>query len=173
MFLSDQRTLPIGLAAARARLANLIHDGRLRGASEGAYQDGLDHLRWAGPFGNSPHLSRLVRVQFVDPVDRAGPVITGMRWEATGATGRLFPALDANITLTPEGEQHTQVTLTGVYRPPFGPLGAGLDRVLLHKVATATIHSLMTRLGAALEGTPPAPGEAPASSWETGPETAT
>ena len=157
MFLSDQRTLPVGLAAVRARLANLIRDGRLSGASQTAYQEGLDHLRWAGPFGSPSGLSRLVEVRFVEPVERAGAVITGMRWEATGATGRSLPALDANITLTPEGDQNTRMKLAGVYRSPFEPLGAGLDRVLLHKVATATIHSLMNRLGAALEGAPPHP----------------
>lgn len=171
MFLSDQRVLPVGYPAARARLANLIHDGSLSGESERAYQDGLDHLHWAGPFGNSPGLSRLVRVRFVHPVEQTGSVSTGMRWEAAGATERLFPALDANITLTAEGDENTRMTLTGVYRPPFGPLGAGLDRVLLHKVATATVHSLMNRLGGALEGTPPARGGTAAPSWETGPET--
>jgi hypothetical protein len=174
MFLSDQRMLPISIAAARARLANLVHDGGLSGTSETAYQDGLNHLLWAGPFGNSPGLSRLVRVQFLDPVDRIDSVTTGMRWEAIGVTGGLFPALDANITLTAEGDQHTRMTLTGVYRPPFGTLGAGLDRALLHKVATATIHSLMTRLSGALEGTAAAPGDAGVPKpREIGPETAT
>ncbi len=166
--------LAVSLPAARARLASLIHDGRLSGTSETAYRDGLDHLHWAGPFGSSPGLSGLVRVQFLDPVERPGSVITGMRWEAAGVTGRLFPALDANITLTAEGHQDTRMTLTGVYRPPFGPLGAGLDRVLLHKIATATIHSLMTRLSEALQGTAAAPSDAGAPKpWETGPETAT
>ena len=54
-----------------------------------------------------------------------------------------------------------------------GALGAGLDRVLLHRVATATVHSLMTHTARALEGTAPAPGEAGAPVWwENGPETA-
>jgi hypothetical protein len=174
MFLSDQRMLTISISAARARLANQVYDGRLSGASETAYQDGLEHLLWVGPAGNVPGLSPLVRVQFADPVDRTDSVTMGMRWEAIGVTGGLFPALDANITLAAEGDHNTRMTLTGVYRPPFGPLGAGLDRVILHKVATATIDSLLTRMGGALEGTTPAPGDASApKSWETGPETAT
>jgi hypothetical protein len=174
MFLSDQRMLAVNIVAARARLVNLVHDGQLSGTSEMAYQDGLDHLLWAGPCGNAPGLSRLVRVQFLDPVDRIDSVTTGMRWEAIGVTGGLFPALDANIALTAEGDHGTQMTLTGVYRPPVGPLGAGLDRVLVHRVATATIHSLMTRLSGALESTTRAPGDAGAPKpWATGPETAT
>jgi hypothetical protein len=96
-----------------------------------------------------------------------------MRWEATGLTGRLFPALDANITLTPEGGQATRITLTGVYRSPLGALGAGLDRALLRHVATATIGSLLTRMSEALEGPAPEPDKAGAPGWwQPGPQTA-
>jgi hypothetical protein len=66
-------------------------------------------------------------------------------------------AVHANIKLTAEGDEATRMTLTAVYRPPLGALGAGLDRVLLHKVATATVHSLITNMARALEGTAPAP----------------
>ena len=119
-------------------------------------------------------MSRLVRVQFLDPVEQGDSVTVGMRWEALGVTGGFFPVLDANITLaTTEGQEGTGVTLTGVYRPPFGALGAELDRVLLHRVATATIHSLMTNMASALGGAAPAPSEAGAPVWwENGPETA-
>jgi hypothetical protein len=173
MFLSDQRMLTIGISAAQARLANLAHDGWLGEASEAAYQGGIDHLPRVGPLGDWPGLSRRVRVQFLDPVDRDNSVTIGMRWETVGFTGGLFPVLDANITLTTEGEEGTLMTLTAVYRPPLGALGAGLDRVLLHRVAAATVHSLMTSMARALEGTAPAPAEVGAPVWwESGPETA-
>ena len=99
-----------------------------------------------------------MQAHFLDPAERDGSVTVGMRWEATGVTGWLFPALDANITLTAEGDQATAVTLTGVYRSPLGALGAGLDRALLHHLATATVSSLLTRMGKALEGTEPSAG---------------
>jgi hypothetical protein len=173
MFVSDQRLCPVGIGAARARLVNLAHGGWLGGASAAAYRDGLDQLLWVGPFGEVPGLSRLVQAHFLDPVERDGSVTVGMRWEATGVTGRLFPALDADITLTAEGDQATAVTLTGVYRSPLGALGAGLDRALLHHVATATVSSLLTRMGKALEGTEPSAGAAGCPLWwEPGPETA-
>ena len=41
---------------------------------------------------------------------------------------------DPNITLATAGDEGTRMTLTAVYRPPFGALG-----VLLNRVATATI----------------------------------
>jgi hypothetical protein len=173
MFLSDQRALTVSISAARARLAHLVDGGWLGGASEAVYQGGIDHLIRVGPFGDLPGASRLVRVQFLDPVDRDGSVTVGMRWEAIGVAGGLFPVMDANIKLTTEGEESTRMTLTAVYRPPLGALGAGLDRVLLHRVATATVRSLMTNMASALEGTAPAPGEAGAPVWwENGPEVA-
>jgi hypothetical protein len=173
VFVSDQRLCPVRFGAARARLVNLAHGGWLSGASAAAYQDGLDQLLRVGPFGDVPGLSRLVRAHFLDPVDRDGSVTMAMRWEATGVTGRLFPALDADITLTPEGGQNTRVTLTGVYRSPLGALGAGLDRALLHHLATATVHSLLTRMDKALQGIEPSADAAGSPLWwEPGPETA-
>jgi hypothetical protein len=173
VFVSEQRVLAMSVGAARARLANLVHDGWLGGAAEAAYRGGVDHLLRVGPFGEVPGLSRKVRVQFLDPVEHGDAVTTGMRWAAAGAAGGLFPVLDADIELTAEGEEDTRVTLTGVYRPPLGAVGAGLDRVLLHRVATATISSLLTHLAQALAGPAPAAAEAGAPIlWETGPEAA-
>jgi hypothetical protein len=165
MFISDERVLAVSIGAARARLANLVHGGWLGGASEAVYQHGLDHLLRVGPLGDLPGGSRLVRVQFLDPVDRDHSVRVGMRWEAIGVTGGLFPVLDADIGLTAEGDDGTRMTLTGVYRPPLAALGAGLDRVLLHSVATATIHSLMTNMARALEGAVPGADDAGAPAW--------
>ena len=60
-------------------------------------------------------------------------------WHGTG----LFPALEADLILAAKGQDQTQVTLHGYYRPPFGRLGAGLDRALMHRVASATIRALL------------------------------
>jgi hypothetical protein len=158
MFLSRQCVCPVGIGTARARLADLAASGWLAAACAAAYQDGLDHLLWARPQGDTPVRSRMTKSHFLDPVHRPGSTTMGMRWEATGLTGRSFPALDANVALTPEGGQHTQITLTGVYRSPLGPPGAGPDRALLHQAATTAIGSLLTRLTDALEDTARTPG---------------
>jgi hypothetical protein len=173
MFISDQRVLTLGIGAARARLAHLVDGGWLGGASQKVYQGGIDHLVRIGPVGDLPGVSRLVRVQFLDPVVRDDCVIVGMRWEAIGVTGGLFPVMDADIRLITEGGEATRMALTAVYRPPLGALGAGLDRVLLHKVAAATVRSLMINTARALEGTATAPGAAGAPMWwVNGPEVA-
>jgi hypothetical protein len=91
----------------------------------------------------------------------------GLRWEATGVTGGLFPALDADIRLSADDDGSVRVTLTGSYRPPLGALGAGLDRLLLRTVATATLKALLARVAAVLEGKP-AEAEQPIVRWQPG-----
>ena len=112
----------------------------------------MDHLLRVGPLGDLPGASRLVRVQFLEPVYREDAITVSVRWETVGVTGGLFP-VDAEIKRSAEGSQGTRVALTGCYRPPFGALGARLDRMLMHTVATLTLRSLLTRLASALEGT--------------------
>jgi len=159
MFLSEQRLCRVDIGAARARLADLVHRSWLGGASAAAFQDGLDQLLWAWPPDGMAAVPQLVQAHFLDPVHRDEFTVIGMRWDAIGVTGQLFPALDADITLTAEGGQHTRVALTGAYRSPLGTLSGELDRALLHQAATATIGSLLTRMSGALQSTTPAPGD--------------
>ena len=154
MFVSVERKLDVSMGVAQLRLADLVHGSRLNDASLEAYQGGIDHLLRVGPIGDLPCTSRLVRVQIVDPVCRDGAVTWGMRWEATGVTSGLFPVLDANIRLTGEGGVGTRLTLTASYRPPLGALGAEMDRLLLNRVATATVRTFLTHVADALQGVP-------------------
>jgi hypothetical protein len=155
MFVSHQLVLGVSFRAAQARLENLTHGGWLSTASGGAYADGLAGLVRVGPFGDVPGASKLVKVSLLEPVPRDDVMVLSLRWEATGVTGGLFPVLDADLTVTPAGAGQTVMRLDGVYRPPLGGVGAGLDRVVLGRVATATIRSLLTRVADAL--TSPAP----------------
>jgi len=156
MFASHELVLGLGFEAARERLVNLAHGGWLAAASDGAYGDGLADLIRVGPFGAVPGASKLVSVRFLEPVPRDDVMVLPLRWEATGVTGRLFPVLDADLAITPAGAGQTLITLNGAYRPPFGDIGAGLDRVVLRRVAAATIGSLLTRIADALASPAPA-----------------
>jgi hypothetical protein len=150
MFVREELVLDVGFAAAQVRLANLTHDGSLRTASEGAYDNGLVILIRVGPLGDTPGVSKLVRVHFRELVVKDDSAVLTLRCEATGSSGTLFPALDADITLTPAGDKETRLTLTGAYRPPLAALGSGLDRAILGRVASATIRSLLSRLAVAI-----------------------
>lgn len=165
MFVSEDSVLSVSFAVASSRLAELARGRLLDGMSERVYQGGMQYLLRVGPTGAVPGASRLVRVRFADPVYRDQSMTVALRWEATGVTGGLFPALDADIQLADEGEQRARVTLTGSYRPPLGALGDQLDRLLLRGVATATIKALLTRVAAALEGVPAEASE-PSTPWQ-------
>jgi len=155
MFASHELMLGVGFAAARARLVNLAHGDQLSTASGGACADGLTGLIRVGPLGAVPGAAKLVRVSLLEPVPRADAVRLPLRWEATGAMGRLFPVLDADLTLTPAGAG-TLMRLDGACRPPLAGVGAGLDRAVLHRAAMATIRSLLTRVAGAPASPAPA-----------------
>jgi hypothetical protein len=154
MFVSQERELPVNFAVASERLAGLPGSGWFREASQTVYRGGVEYLVRVGPAGAVPGMSRLARVRFTEPACRHRMMSIGLRWEVAGVTGGLFPALDADIRLTAvdDDEEVVQVTLTGSYRPPLGPLGAGLDQLLLHTVATATLSMLLAQVAAALTG---------------------
>jgi hypothetical protein len=150
MFVAHELVLDVPIWVARARLTNLVRCGDLAGSAAAAYQDGLDGQIRVGPFGDLPGASKLVNVQFLDPMQRDDTTTLGMRWEATGAAGGLFPVLDADISLAPAADEKTRLSLAGSYRPPLGRFGNGLDRAILSRVATATIRELLLSIADAL-----------------------
>src|SRR5215831_1280206 len=146
MFVGDEIMLDVAYSDARSGLMRLTHGGWLSDVSGEAYAEGVAGLVRVGPFGEVAGASKLVRVLLLEPVERDGSLTLSLRWEATGVMGRLFPVLDANIVLVPAGENTSQLTLAGAYRPPFAAVGQGLDRVLLHRAASATARSLLGRI---------------------------
>jgi hypothetical protein len=149
MFVGAEVRARVSAVVAAERLACLISGSSLIEVSQQAWGDGF---AWVGPV---PALSKLVRVQFREPVRRGAVTVLALRWEATGVAGRIFPVLDADITLAPDGDETTLLGLDGVYGPPGGAIGAGLDRVILHRIATATVRSFLTRIAAAVANPPP------------------
>jgi len=143
VFVGDEVRLDVGFAVARDRLARLGENDALFGPSVDAYGPGLARV---GP----GVVSKLVRVQVreLSWTERSGGL--ALRWEATGAGGKLFPVLDADLILADIGAQGTLVALTGVYRPPLGALGQALDRAVLNRVAAATIKGFLARVAAQL-----------------------
>lgn len=150
MFVRAEARTEISLTLAQARLANLARAGWLLSASQGAYGAGATDLARADPPDPVRGKSRLVNVHFLDRAAYGGSAYLGLRWEAIGPDGQLFPALDADIALSPAGEHATTLTLAGVYRPPPGNLGGELDQVVLRRVAEATIQTFVDRIAGAI-----------------------
>jgi hypothetical protein len=156
MFISQHQLLQVSLDVAQTRLVNLASRDGLSRASQHAYEGGLDLVIRVGPLGDMPGISKQVRVSFVDPVYHEDAMTLGLRWEATGVAGGLFPVLDGNLTLTRVDVDTTQLALIASYRPPFGNLGAGLDRAILSKVTEATIKMLLHSIASAIVSPEPA-----------------
>ncbi|HUJ07215.1 MAG TPA: hypothetical protein VLX31_13995 [Streptosporangiaceae bacterium] len=154
VFVHTEMGVNLPFEVACAKLSALVGDGRLTGASEHAYDSGVAGLVRVGPFGAAPGISKLVRVSSLDLARHEDRAVLTLRWEATGAGGGLFPALDADTTLTPAGDGKSLLALDGVYRPPLAALGASLDRVILHRVATSTVRSLLSEIAAAITAPP-------------------
>lgn len=66
---------------------------------------------------------------------------------------RLFPRLEGVLEIAGVGPGLTQVTVHGSYRPPLGPVGDGIDRALLHRLAEVALKRLVDDLARAM---PPA-----------------
>jgi hypothetical protein len=164
MFVGAETVAGTGFDAAQARLVRLARGGWLAGASGQAFGELDQGLARVGP---APGVSRLVEVHVCELVTR-GRAVLALRWEAAGPGGGLFPVLDADITMAPYGESGTLIALAGSYRPPLGLVGAALDRVVLHRVAAATVRRFVNRIGEAVADPAVAPVAAVAAARATG-----
>jgi hypothetical protein len=144
----DRVLLDADFHAARARLGTLARDGMLLGASEEAYGEGITGLvKAAGPAAG---LTRLAGARLDDPAESDHCAHIALQWQAIAADGKLFTALDADLMLVPAEDQITALALAGAYRPQSGPAGAGLDRAIVRRCATAAIGSFLARVACAL-----------------------
>jgi hypothetical protein len=134
--------------------ARIIADqgGWLSGLAAGAAREGESLRLRVGPIEPLPLLSKTVTLHADQPIVRGEATIVPLTWRATGSQG-IFPVLNADLEVSALSPQITQLTLRGSYEPPLGLVGQRLDRLLLHRVAEATIRSFMHRLADSLADT--------------------
>lgn len=161
MFIHATLELPIPAATAIDRLYLTLRDDQFGDLSDKAYRAGLVTLARVGPFGDVPGLAKTVRLQLLEPHAVDNVMRVPMRWVATGATGQLFPALDADLDVAAIDERRCVLSIHAVYTPPLGAVGAGMNSLLLHRAARATIRSLLRGLGRSLAAPDVHPGEQP------------
>jgi hypothetical protein len=162
VFLSQEVTLPLSFPVAQARLLRLARNGLLTVASGEAFVAGRGDRLGFGPFGEVPRATALVRVQFAEPTPHADLLVLPLRWEAMEPAGRLFPVLDADITLVPVGgppamvatsvaeSDQTRLIVAGSYRPPTDGLGAMVSTGDIQHVAATTVCTLVHKIGDAI-----------------------
>jgi hypothetical protein len=156
-------TIDASYEEVSGRLAHLLNWRVMHGLSEVAFEGGLETSARVGPFGGVPGLSKLVRVRTLEPVRLQGRTLIGLRWEATGVSGELFPVLDAELILTEVDALSSSLELVGSYRPPLGRVGLVLDKVVMERIAEATIRSLVERIAEVLGAEEPASRPEPRS----------
>ena len=132
----------------RQRLRTLLADG-LHAESAASFEQEHTLLVRAG----GPGLSKTVAMLTLPAYQRGEVTVTPFRWVATGPMGELFPTLEANLELEPTDDGRTRVVLLGSYQPPLRRLGASIDRLVLHTVATTTIRGFLAQVTASLQPT--------------------
>jgi hypothetical protein len=122
----------------------------LTDAASDAYADGERLLFIVSPNAGEASVRKRVQIDLGTAYARGKGFVVPLSWWATGAQ-RLFPTLDADLEVMPMGPDQVMLTLMGRYQPPLGPVGRGLDRLLLHRVAESCVRSFLHRAAASLE----------------------
>lgn len=103
-----------------------------------------------GAAGYRAIIGKTVEVRAGAPVRGATEVAIPIVWEATGPKA-LFPRLEGDLLIAPLSEGVTQLALRGSYVPPFKRVGKAIDRVLLHRLAEASVKSFVEHIAAVIE----------------------
>jgi len=75
-----------------------------------------------------------------------------LQWRATRHAS-LFPTMNAKLSFYPISPSETQLDLDGSYEPPGGFFGVTADALVGHRIAEASVHSLLREVGARLSET--------------------
>ena len=135
-------TLPIAMAPAAANesLMRVMHalskpDGSPEGLALSLQLTDL-HVRVAG---------EVVMPTQVRVVDRPARWEFGLSIRAASNEG-IFPKFEGTLSLTPVGKHAVELWLQGHYAPPFGAIGALLDRTVLRHAAERSLTSFLRRI---------------------------
>lgn len=103
------------------------------------------HEARVGPLRSSAALGRAVEIR-PGPLRRHGTaVLLAFSWRPTGAAP-LLPDFDADLEVRPVDLDRSLLTLRGRYHPPGGRIGRGVDHLVGHHLAEATIRSFLAGL---------------------------
>lgn len=121
----------------------LMHDpgSWLPGLAEHANHRGDELLADVG-FGEKIRVAREVAITVGAPVRAGSKTLLPLRWVPSGAPG-LFPSLEADLEIAPLGPDRTQLAMSARYAPPLKAVGRVIDRVVLFRVAEATLKDFL------------------------------
>lgn len=144
MFIHYSTHVQVGLAEVEKRLDRVRAD--LQVWADLAYREGEQLRSKVGPTAG---LAKSVSLEIgLAEIHRTG-LVYPIKWTAHGA-GVLFPELNADLALSQMGPDMTSLALDGTYQPPLGVVGRVADRMILGRVADATVRNWMDRLAEAV-----------------------
>lgn len=82
-----------------------------------------------------------VIVELGEPETKGEWTNVPISWKATFPE-QLFPVLVGRVELVPVEKKVTRLTVSGMYEPPLGRLGALIDDAVMHSVAEATVREV-------------------------------
>jgi hypothetical protein len=82
-----------------------------------------------------------VIVELGEPETKGEWTNVPISWKATFPE-QLFPVLVGRVELVPVDKNVTRLTVSGMYEPPLGRLGALIDDAIMHSVAEATVREV-------------------------------
>ncbi len=140
MFVQYTTTVPLGLGTVERLMQDL--GSELGEIAEFAYREGEELRSRVGP---ASVVAKSVAIEIGMPLLQKRGLVYPLHWTAVGAES-LFPEMRGDLILTQDGMDQTTLTLIGTYDPPLGAVGRALDRVLLGRVAEATVRNWVDRL---------------------------
>ena len=72
-----------------------------------------------------------------------------LAWEAAKLP-RLFPLMEAELSVYPLTATETQLDFSGHYEPPLGAVGSAIDALAGNRIAEASVHRFLTDVAAYL-----------------------
>jgi hypothetical protein len=109
-----------------------------------------DHSAEVGLRVAGVSVRKRVMVDLGEPTKESGWTNVPVSWRATFPE-RLFPVMEGKIELAPVDARLTRLTVSGMYEPPLGRLGALLDDAVMHGVADATVKEVTESIAKLLE----------------------
>lgn len=142
MFVEYSADIEVPEPVAAEILAN--HYGEMEGMGAAAYRKGEELRSRVGPGGL---LAKEVVVGIGEPKMSRRGVVIPVRWRATGAEA-LFPRLEGELNVIGLDGQRTSLRLQATYHPPLGSIGSLMDRLVLARLARATVADWVERIAA-------------------------
>jgi hypothetical protein len=142
-------TVPVAFASVDTALH--VHPARVL---ELAYPEGI--ARDGTTIEAGLHLRLLSRFRFPASVEFSTPhagsagVVIHLRWRARRLP-RLFPVMEADLSLAPLESNETELRFSGTYLPPYGPIGVLGDAIVGSAVATSTARQFIADFARAIE----------------------